>query len=343
MHNISEYKELYHYDDKRSLVMNEVTGDVRMMKRLTHFDEGVYAFLSSHKDKHLPVIYEYWKEEDILIVIEEVVQGNTFDIVINNKSMPEKEKLGLFIELLEGLRFLHSAKPPVIHRDLKPSNIMVTDKGEVKILDYDAAKIYKADSTGDTTNLGTAGMAAPEQYGFMQSDPRSDVYAVGKMLAEAFPDVKKIQRIAAKASSFDPEDRYSDAGEFSDALTGRISPRLKLKPLFPPPGFRTRKWWKVLIAMFSYPFILFVIIGSTAEKNTPVENIETKIFMALILLGIVDICTSWTGLFDILPFIKHNNIFLRILSKLVFSAVWLFLMFVILMYVEGLLNIYAPK
>ena len=343
MHNLSEYKELYHYDDKRSLVMNKVTGDVRMMKRLTHFDEGVYALLASYKDIHVPVIYEYWKEDPVLIVIEEVVQGNTFDIVINDKSMPEKEKLGLFLELLEGLRFLHSAKPPIIHRDLKPSNIMVTDKGEVKILDYDAAKIYKADSTGDTTNLGTAGMAAPEQYGFMQSDPRSDVYAVGKMLADAFPDNKKIQKIAAKASSFDPDDRYADAGELSDALTGRISPQLKLKPLFPPPGFRTRKWWTILIAMFVYPFMLFIIFGVTSEKSTPVENIETKIIFALMLFGVLDICTSWTGLFDIMPFINHDNIFLRILGKLLFSAVWLFLMCVILMFIEGLLSLYVPK
>ena len=71
--------------------MNEVTGDVRMMKRLTHFDEDVYAYLSSHRDSHVPVIYDYWKEEDLLIVIEEVVQGNTFDIVINDRSMPDKE------------------------------------------------------------------------------------------------------------------------------------------------------------------------------------------------------------------------------------------------------------
>lgn len=343
MHNLSEYKELYHYDDKRSLVMNEVTGDVRMMKRLTHFDEDVYAYLSSHRDNHVPVIYGYWKEEDCLIVIEEVVQGNTFDIVINDRTMPDKEKLKLFVELLEGLKFLHSADKPIIHRDLKPSNIMVTEKGEVKILDYDAAKIYKADSTGDTTNLGTAGMAAPEQYGFMQSDPRSDVYAVGKMLADAFPGNKNIQKIAAKASSFDPADRYTNAGEFSDVLTGRISPELKLKPLFPPPGFRTRKWWKIIIAMFSYPFMMFVILAVTTNDPAPVELIETKIFFALMIFGVLDIWTSWTGIFDILPFIHHDNIILRCLSKLVFSAVWLFLMCVMMLLLEGLLSLYIPK
>ena len=41
MHNFSEYKELYHYDNKRSLVRNEMTGDVRMMKILPHYDEDV--------------------------------------------------------------------------------------------------------------------------------------------------------------------------------------------------------------------------------------------------------------------------------------------------------------
>ena len=190
MHNLSEYKELYHYDSKRSLVMNELTGVVYMMKTLTTYDEGVYEYLKNNKERHIPEIYFYTKDENNnLIVVEEVVQGNTFDVIIN-KDMPDKEKLKYFYELLEGLSFLHNAPEPIIHRDLKPSNIMITKKGELKILDYDAAKIYKPDSSGDTTKLGTEGVTAPEQYGFMQSDPRSDIYAVGKMLENRVKSIK---------------------------------------------------------------------------------------------------------------------------------------------------------
>ncbi len=224
MNNFAEYKELYHYDSKRSLVINQVTGDIRMMKRLEHFDENVYAYLYANGNEHVPKIYGLYKDSQNLIVIEEVIQGNTFDIIINDKNMPANKKLGMFLELLEGLTFLHNAPSPIIHRDLKPSNIMVTTEGKVKILDYDAAKIYKPDSNGDTTFIGTVGVAAPEQYGFMQSDPRSDVYAVGKMLAVAFPNDSRIQKIAARASSFDPKDRYTNAQELSDVLSKKLSP-----------------------------------------------------------------------------------------------------------------------
>lgn len=338
MHNISEYKELYHYDDKRSLVMNEVTGDVRMMKRLTHFDEGVYAYLFENKNPHIPQIYEYWKDGDVLIVIEEVVQGNTFDITMNDKDISDREKLSLFLQMLEGLIFLHSAPQPIIHRDLKPSNIMVTDKGEVKILDYDAAKIYKPDSTGDTTHLGTEGVAAPEQYGFMQSDPRSDVYAAGKILAAAFPNNQRIQKIAEKASSFDPKDRYENAGELSDALEGKISPNLKLKPLFPPPGFRTRKWWKITLALLFYPLVFFLIIGMNFDTAKLVDDLILKIYMSLTFLAGIDICNSWTGIFDILPFINHKNIFLRYFFKLIFVALAAVVLLVMTIFLDGIIH-----
>lgn len=334
MHNFSEYKELYHYDSKRSLVINEMTGDVRMMKTLSHYDENVYAFLSSRREKHIPELYEFFKDaNNNLIVIEEVIQGNTFDVIINDRNMPDKTKLNFFFELLEGLSFLHSAPYPIIHRDLKPSNIMVTDKGEVKILDYDAAKVYKPNNTGDTTFLGTDGIAAPEQYGFMQSDPRSDVYAVGKMLAAAFPNNNRIQMIAAKASSFDPKDRYNNAKELSDVLARRLSPKMRLKPLFPPPGFRTKKWWKMLLAILGYLFIIFAIVSSGSATNTPGEILAMKVFWTIYSIITIDICNSWTGIFDFLPFVTHKNRFLRWLFKFIFSVA----LFMVLIMIEAVI------
>lgn len=336
MHNLSEYRELYHYDSKRSLVINEVTGAVYMMKVLSNYDESVFEYLAQNNNKHIPEIYFYTKDtNNDLVVIEEVIQGNTFDVIISDRSIPDKEKIRYFLELLEGLSFLHSAPDPIIHRDLKPSNIMLTSKGEVKILDYDAAKTYKPDHTTDTTHLGTAGFAAPEQYGFMQSDPRSDIYAIGMMLSKAFPDNPRIQKIASKASSFDPKDRYANAGELSDALTRKISPDLKLKPLFPPPGFRTHKWWKILIGTLFYPLAIFISAGTKVENGSLLENIMSKIFSALFIFIAVDICNSWTGAFDILPFVTHKNLFLRFLFKFLFVCVELIVIMIIYFCIVG--------
>lgn len=329
MFDISIYKELYHYDDKRSLVLNDVTGDIRMMKKLSYYDEEVYSYLVQHSDKHIPKIYEIYRGNDnSLIVIEEYIQGNSFDVIINDHNMDDKEKLSYFMQLLEGLAFLHNASKPIIHRDLKPANIMVTDGGLVKILDYDAAKTYKPESDSDTTLLGTNGVAAPEQYGFMQSDPRSDVFAVGKMLSNAFPNNSRVKKIADRACSFDPANRYSNANELADVLSRRISPTLKLKPLFPPPGFRTRKWWKMMIAIIFYPWFLFLLIGFHGSE-IPIENTVMIIMLALFILVIIDICFSWTGIFDVLPFVTHKNFFLRTLFKLIFSVAAITIIFLL--------------
>ena len=307
--------------------MNQMTGEIRMMKRLSYFDETVYAYLVQHNDKHIPKIYEFYRDQNnSLIVIEEFIPGNTFDVIINDHNMTDKTKLSYFMQLLEGLAFLHNAPNPIIHRDLKPANIMVTSEGVVKILDYDAAKTYKPDRDSDTTLLGTNGVAAPEQYGFMQSDPRCDIYAVGKMLSAAFPNNASLRKIADRASSFNPNDRYLNASELADVLAGRISPTLKVKRLFPPPGFRTRKWWKILLAILFYPCYLWLLIGFHGSDNS-IENTVMIVMLALFAIVTIDICFSWSGFFDILPFVTHKNIFLRALFKIIFSAVAIVVIF----------------
>ena len=329
MHDLDTYEELYHYEDGRSLVLNTVTQDVLMMKRLKFFNEEVYNYLYKNPCKYIPKIHDIVKVGDRLIVIEDRVQGVTLDVIMMDDSLTEKERKEYFFQLLDALEFLHSAPNPIIHRDLKPSNIMVTDKGQVMVIDYDAAKIYKADQNDDTTNLGTDGWAAPEQYGFMQSDPRTDIYAVGKMLADAFPGSGRIQKIAAKASSFDPADRYENIRQLRDALKGRIRLNSKLNPLFPPPGFRTFKWWKMLIAVFVYVTFIFLLGGVAAENGSLPDTIFIKILFILLFLVIVDICCSWTGIYDLLPFMTHRNIFIRILAKLIYSVAAFFIVTVI--------------
>lgn len=329
MDNAYEYVELYHYDDKRSLVMNQMTGELRMMKKLTYFDINVYQYLAQNFNPHIPKIFSYQLSIDNkLVVYEEAIQGDTFDVIIKDRNMPDEKKISYFQALLEGLEFLHSAPHPIIHRDLKPANIMLSDRGEVVILDYDAAKIYKPDSSGDTTFLGTAGVAAPEQYGFMQSDPRSDIYAVGRMLADAFPGNERIQKIAAKAMSFDPQNRYSGVKELSAVLANKLSVKGKIKNLLPPPGFRTHKWWKSIIAILGYSLIVYLVVQFILT-----DKLSDGIIVLFSSLIALDIFTSWTGIFDFLPFASHKNLFLRFLFKTLFSlASFGSVMFIVVFY-----------
>lgn len=97
--------------------------------------------------------------------------------------------------LCDILHKLHGNLPPIIHRDIKPSNIIFSSDGVVKLIDFNAARELRAEQNEDTRLMGTRRFAAPEQYGFGQSDPRTDIYALGitfyYMLTGDYPDSGK--------------------------------------------------------------------------------------------------------------------------------------------------------
>lgn len=132
------------------------------------------------------------------------------------------------------LETLHGQTPPVIHRDIKPENILLLPGGGVGLIDFGIARQYKSGQDTDTRRMGTRATAAPEQYGFAQTDRRTDLYALGMTLlwlltgsydrealagdAELSP---QLRRTLEKAVAFAPEDRFQDAAAFSQALAGR--------------------------------------------------------------------------------------------------------------------------
>ncbi|MCM1256313.1 MAG: protein kinase [Roseburia sp.] len=94
--------------------------------------------------------------------------------------LPETESLDVAGQILEGLDVIHRLK--LVHRDINPQNIVISSDGVVKIIDFGIGRMYKELQGRDTEFLGTAGYAAPEQFGFSQSDARTDIYSVGVIL-----------------------------------------------------------------------------------------------------------------------------------------------------------------
>ena len=94
---------------------------------------------------------------------------------------------------------------------------MITNDGDVKLIDYNIARIKKPEENRkDTRVLGTIGFAAPEQFGIAMSDERTDIYALGilinVMLTGEHPSKKictgRWKRIVQKCTSINPNDRY---------------------------------------------------------------------------------------------------------------------------------------
>lgn len=216
------YEEMKVLEDGRSIVRDTATGKLLFRKRLTFYNPEVFAWLKAHSSRYVPRIESFWQDGDELVVIEELIQGKTLEQILeeadHGDALPFGERIRILTEICNGLSFLHQADPPIIHRDLKPSNIMLTDDGVVKIIDYDAAKLYVEGQKRDTQLIGTQGMAAPEQYGFAASDPRTDIYALGKLIERMLPANADAARIARKATNLDPAKRYASASQIRESI-----------------------------------------------------------------------------------------------------------------------------
>ena len=96
---------------------------------------------------------------------------------------------------------------------MKPENIIIAPDNTVKLIDFGIAREFKTDSLSDTSYMGTRGYAAPEQFGYHQSDARTDLYAVGvlcnEMLTGKLPGdglyngSQNMQKIILKATAID--------------------------------------------------------------------------------------------------------------------------------------------
>lgn len=104
-------------------------------------------------------------------------------------------------QLCQALAPLH--RENIVHRDIKPENIVLGADSQVYLIDFGIARFEKAGRSADTTLLGTHGYAAPEQFGFCQSDARADIYSLGVVLNQvvtgAFPNAARADGLLGRS------------------------------------------------------------------------------------------------------------------------------------------------
>ena len=330
----SFYQEIYRYEGTdRSIVLDTTTDHVYLKKELSVYNREVFGFLKENRSPHIPEIHTFWEENGRLTVIEEFIQGETLSSLLDRHAPDRKETLRILRELCDGLEFLHKADPPIIHRDLKPSNVMIADDGTVKLIDYDAAKLFHPDESEDTVLMGTKGSAAPEQYGFGQSDVRTDVYGMGTLIRRMAPENARLQRVAARATELDPDNRYQSIAELRRAvsgaagfgitgISGKRSGRYRRSSadsgssgsgkestrsyggepigigsvLHRIPGFRTGIWWKKAVAVLGYAAIADLAITAPVNSGgVPVTNpVHIAVFRICIGLALLAVVDMFT-------------------------------------------------
>jgi tRNA A-37 threonylcarbamoyl transferase component Bud32 len=143
--------------------------------------------LAALKHAQLPQLIDYFTPDSdgFAFLVMDYIQGPTLQDLFeeNGMELSVPAIVDYAIQLCELLHYLHSFRPkPIIYRDLKPANVMIDENGQIKLIDFGVARHFTPGKNADTVQIGTIGFAAPEQYISAQTDPRSDLYALGAML-----------------------------------------------------------------------------------------------------------------------------------------------------------------
>lgn len=207
-------------EDKLYLVRNKQTEELAVKRYIRKELIPVYQALKEKRSLYLPIIYEIQIENLRGIVITEFIQGITLQKILDeNGHILDTDVRSYAIQICEALETLQEQEPKIIHRDIKPENLIVTDSGRIKLIDFDAARIYNNYSETDTEYIGTQGYAAPEQYGFSQTDERSDIYALGIVLQRIVgKKSREWNKVIQKCTNMDPNKRYQNAAQLKRAL-----------------------------------------------------------------------------------------------------------------------------
>ena len=214
MGDLYEWLDVLKQDDKKrvSLLYDKQGKQLCVMKEQPLDTMAVYQALKSMENRHIPRIYRVFREAEQCIILEEHIAGKTLSYLLDSEEPPgELEIEDILSQLCECLLPLH--ENGIVHRDIKPSNLLLTNDGILKLIDFGIARTVKEDGSFDTVCFGTRGFSPPEQYGFEQTDARSDIYSMGMTLQMFHPQSKKLQRILEKATQFAPKDRYSSVAE----------------------------------------------------------------------------------------------------------------------------------
>ncbi len=156
-----------------------LTSDTAEKERFYH--EARAASALNHPN--VTTIHEIKEANNQLYLAMEYVEGNTLKSMVESEPPSTKKVLDIAIQICDGLAAAH--EKGIVHRDIKADNIMLTSKGQVKIMDFGLAKVKgSAKLTKVGSTLGTAAYMSPEQAQGEEVDHRSDIFSAGVVLYE---------------------------------------------------------------------------------------------------------------------------------------------------------------
>ncbi len=210
-------------------------------------------------------IHDIDEHEGQQFIVMELLEGQTLKLRIASRPLDLEQGVKLGVQIAEALDAAHAKG--IVHRDIKPGNIFLTERGDVKVLDFGLAKLLQpvgdqalTESMTETHMAGTLSYMAPEQLRGEPSDARSDIWALGVVLYEmttgqlpfrgatGFAVSSAIlsespaplpprlppglRRLILQCLAKEPAERYQRAGEVRAALEA-LQPKIRRAPAQP--------------------------------------------------------------------------------------------------------------
>lgn len=355
LYPLSTYIELEPLCEKGHvvLVQNCQNGKLYVKKQIHSFTPELYGKLREDPVKNTPELYGIYEDPHAtnavlnavaLILIEEYLPGHTLEECIREDGLfSEKQCIDIGMQLCKILIELHGRKPAIVHRDIKPSNVMLLPDGTVKLIDFNAAKTVSGAENRDTVLIGTAGYAAPEQYGFSASTPQTDIYALGVlfnvMLTGALPWEKKaagkLSGIINRCLMMEPRKRYTGAWELYATLRRAKNERVS----WFLPGFRSLRWYKMIPATAWYVFTVIFALRANTNPNDLATYVCVRLIFLMLGFFPVMFYGNYLGVQRYFPLVNNRNRIVRVLGLLV-APLFLVLIMIIICVILTLLLIW---
>jgi eukaryotic-like serine/threonine-protein kinase len=240
---------------------------------------------------HIAAVYDVGEQDGVDYIVMECVPGESLAAKLKSGALTVKDATSIILQIAQALEEAH--EQGVIHRDLKPANVMLTPKGQAKVLDFGLAKLLAPDAAVPVTEtrglIGTPLYMSPEQAQGQNLDARTDLWNLGVVYYELLtgrapfradsshavlraitdeapvpvrqmrPDVPPLaEQIVAHALEKDPGRRYQSAAEVVGDASELLS-RLCTPSLVREPAKRVSRAVHVTAAVF---IVLALAVGS---------------------------------------------------------------------------------
>ena len=273
-------------NDRTSLAEDQ--GQLYILKRLDPGDFALYETLQQLDNPYVVKVHKTILLQDNFYAVQDYVPGVTLAEYLKAAGpLEEMETRRLLLQVCSGLQSIHALG--IVHRDINPNNLILKTDGTLCIIDFGISRMQKPDAGSDTQILGTQGYAAPEQFGFRQTTPRTDIYALGVlmnyMMTLSMPNEQmasgSLAPVIQKCLQMDEQNRYADVAELRVVLEQKAEKTAFWKRI---PGFRQGVLWHKVVAVLYYLLATFFLVVAVVAGQSFYQSICYFLCFAAVLV-----------------------------------------------------------